>query len=273
MGLGDDLSRFIPTDFGKKKKKSAGDKHAAERAAPPPAAEKPGAASGASKAAADEGSSGNGRHPEGTQPPAGIPATRHAELKGHKKAVSTVAWDPTGDQLVTGEHGAHMLMWDFPSMDQTFQSFRTVVPFEGQQIHTLKYNRSGTLILCATGDPRAKLLTSEGRAAGESRRGDMYVMDMRRTAGHVSGLTAADWDPRGDRRFVTAGGDATLRFWDAERLQTQERVVLAKTRRRGKVAVTACAYSADGALVAAAQHDGGLSLWPAEGPCLRPAHH
>ncbi|KAJ2758974.1 hypothetical protein IWQ56_005862 [Coemansia nantahalensis] len=194
-------------------------------------------------------------------------------MAGHRKAVSTIAWDPSGDRLASGEHGANLLLWDFPTMDRTLQSFRTVVPYAGQQIHAAKFSPDGALLLCATGDPRAKLLAPDGRVVGELRRGDMYVMDMRRTTGHVAALTSADWCPQG-ARFVTAGADATLRFWHSERPQTQEQVVVAKSATRAaRGAVTACAYAADGRTVASAQHDGCLSLWPAGGPFLRPAQH
>ncbi|PIA16080.1 WD40 repeat-like protein [Coemansia reversa NRRL 1564] len=203
----------------------------------------------------------------------GVPVSYHVAMTGHKKAVSTIAWDPSGDGLASGEHGANMMLWSFPSMDRSFQSYRTVVPFEGQQIHALKYNSTGDLLLCATGDPRPTLFMPDGRKVCEFKRGDMYVMDMRRTTGHVAALTSVDWCPEGGK-FVTAGADSTLRIWDCERPQTQLQVIVAKTQMRGRrVAVTACAYSADGRTIASTQDDGGLSLWPSSGPFIRPTQH
>ncbi|KAJ2081737.1 hypothetical protein H4R24_002134 [Coemansia sp. RSA 988] len=203
----------------------------------------------------------------------GVPVNYHIAMKGHKKAVSVIAWDPSGDELVSGEHGANMMLWSFPTMDRSFQSYRTVVPFEGQQIHALKYNSTGDLLLCATGDPRPKLFMPDGRSVSEFKRGDMYVMDMRRTTGHVAALTSVDWYPDG-AKFVTAGADSTLRIWDCERPQAQLQVIVAKTKTRGRrVAVTACTYSVDGRTIASAQDDGGLSLWPSSGPFIRPTQH
>ncbi|KAJ2824805.1 hypothetical protein IWW50_003154 [Coemansia erecta] len=273
MGLGDELSKFIPKDFGKKKKDKAANQqqHASEKTGADTAAP----SNTGRSAATDSRKETRGpiKAADSVIPDDDIPASQHVLLTRHQKAVSAIAWDPTGDSLATGEHGPNMHLWDFPTMDRSFQPYRTIVPFEGQQIHALKYNAGGTLILCATGDPRAKLFTPEGRAAGEGKRGDMYVTDMRRTTGHVSGLTSADWDPRGESKFVTAAGDATLRFWDSGRAGVQEQVVVARTKARARVAVTACAFSADGTVVASAQHDGGLSLWPTCGPFLRPTHH
>ncbi|KAJ2713648.1 hypothetical protein H4R19_002143 [Coemansia spiralis] len=281
MGLGDELSKYIPKDFGKKKTGSAaaGGDSGGSRAkrdgsgavAPAKQQEEPLAGRDGTTARAP-----NDQTPEGGEDGGAsdeLPASQHVVMAGHRKAVSTIAWDASGDALASGEHGANMLLWDFTSMDQSLQSFRTVVPYEGQQIHAAKFSPDGTLLLCATGDPRAKLFAPDGRLVGELKRGDMYVMDMRRTTGHVAALTSVDWSPQGGR-FVTAGADSTLRFWHCERPRTQEQVVVAKTKSRaGRVAVTACAYSADGRTVASAQQDGCISLWPAGGPFLRPAQH
>ncbi|KAJ1728269.1 hypothetical protein LPJ61_004123 [Coemansia biformis] len=289
MGLGDELSKFIPKDFGKKSKKkdAAGAGNAGSNSIRKPDSDTSSRTPPAT--GVGENTDKSGRCAD--QPPhrsedrgvdvgdaddgAGeaLPASQHAVMAGHRKAVSAIAWDPSGDVLASGEHGANMLLWDFPSMDRALQSFRTVVPYEGQQIHAAKFNPEGTLLVCATGDPRAKLFTPEGTLVAEFKRGDMYVMDMRRTTGHVSALTSVDWSPHGDR-LVTAGADSTLRFWHCERPQKQEQVVVAKTATRGaRVAVTACAYSADGRVVASAQQDGHVSLWPTAGPFLRPAQH
>ncbi|KAI8320167.1 WD40 repeat-like protein [Martensiomyces pterosporus] len=226
---------------------------------------KPADAAGISDHESDEDNDGNQEYP----------ISNHVLLKGHKKAVSALAWDSQGDILATGEHGSHMLLWDFASMDSSCQSFRTVVPFEGQQIHDLKFNRSSTLLLCATGDPRAKLYDRDGRQVREFKRGDMYVMDMRRTSGHVAALTSVDWNPRVDEVFITASADSTVRIWNCETsLMKQEQVLVMKTKQRGvRVAATAVAYSHDAALIATAQQDGGLSMWASRGPYSRPTHH
>ncbi|KAJ1875355.1 hypothetical protein LPJ55_000711 [Coemansia sp. RSA 990] len=264
MGLSDSLSKFIPKDFGKKK-----------RAAKTPAACSPSKPEPEPEPEPEPAQAGGGRsrQPASSGTPVDAPTGQHALLAGHKKAVSAIAWDASGDQMATGEHGSHMHLWDFTSMDRTFQSWRTLVPAEGQQIRALKYSPASTHLLCATGDPQAKLYSHDGRLVGEFKRGDMYVTDMRKTRGHVAGLAALCWDPRGNSKFATCGMDSTVRIWDCGRTSEQEQVVVAKTRRRGKVAVTACSYNADGSAIASAQHDGGLSVWPSSGPFLRPLQH
>ncbi|KAJ2454745.1 hypothetical protein EV183_001329 [Coemansia sp. RSA 2336] len=262
MGLSDNLSKFIPKDFGKKKKVTK------TPAVSLPSKPEPEQQKGDRESHSRQPSASNA-----TPPPEDMPTSQHALLVGHKKAVSAIAWDASGDQLATGEHGTHMHLWDFPTMDRSLQSYRTLIPSEGQQIHALEYSPANTHVLCATGDPQAKLYSHDGRLVGEFKRGDMYVMDMRKTHGHVAGLCAARWDPRGNNKFATCGMDSTVRLWDCKRTFEQEQVVVAKTRRRGKVAVTACSYNGDGSVIASAQHDGGVSLWPSKGPFLRPLEH
>ncbi|KAJ2439331.1 hypothetical protein IWW46_004497 [Coemansia sp. RSA 2440] len=264
MGLGNDLSKFIPKDFGKKKKSIAKQSSAVETSRTEPSS------------AQTELTKTNVTEPrdeikQSTVAELDLPTSQHVLLKRHTKAVSALAWDAPGDSIVSGEHGPSINLWDFPTMDHTFQPFGTIVPYEGQQTRAIKYNASGTHFICATSAPRAKLYTRMGRAAGECKSGDMYVMDMRRTNGHVSGLMCVDWDPQRDSRFVTGAGDSTLRFWDTERM-VQEQVVVVKTKQRGKVAVTACAFSANGSMVVSAQC-GGISAWPSKGPFVRPVQH
>ncbi|KAJ1853889.1 hypothetical protein GGH12_004475 [Coemansia sp. RSA 1822] len=264
MGLGNDLSKFIPKDFGKKKKGISKQSNAIETPRTDPSSE----LAEPTKANVIEL---HDERKQSTVADLDIPISKHVLLKRHTKAVSALAWDATGDSLISGEHGPSINLWDFPTMDHTFQPFGTIVPYEGQQTRALKYNSSGTHFICATSAPRAKLYTRMGRMAGECKSGDMYVMDMRRTNGHVSGLTCVDWDPRSDSRFVTAAGDSTLRFWDMERM-VQEQVVVAKTKTRGKVAVTACVFNKSGSMVVSAQC-GGISVWPSKGPFVRPVQH
>ncbi|KAJ2800404.1 hypothetical protein H4R20_004076 [Coemansia guatemalensis] len=300
MALSDELNKYIPKGFGKKKNKKGlttsnadskvdADRHSVSAAKKDTEGKRDYSVAEASTSvdtiasnnANDDNSGGKQSITKSTSEEdttsdtaaVGAPVSYHIAMTGHKKAVSTLAWDPSGDNLSSGEHGANMMLWSFPTMDRSFQSYRTVVPFEGQQIHALKYNSTGDLLLCATGDPRPKLFMPDGRAVCEFKRGDMYVMDMRRTTGHVAALTSVDWCP-GEEKFVTAGADSTLRIWDCERPQAQLQVIVAKTQARGRrVAVTACTYSADGRTIASTQDDGGLSLWPSAGPFIRPTQH
>ncbi|KAJ2444933.1 hypothetical protein GGF42_006153, partial [Coemansia sp. RSA 2424] len=200
------------------------------------------------------------------------PIGSHIAMREHVKTVSALAWDPNGDVLVSGDNGSLVHMWNFSAMDGAYRPTRTLVPFEGQQVRDLRFNRSGSHLLCATSDPRAKLYDADGYSVCEFKRGDMYVSDMRKTNGHVAGLFSVDWSPQSDDVFATASADGSLRIWSCERPRAQDHVLVSKARNAGPV--TACRYSSGmgpTAVIAAAQTDGSISLWPASGPYLRPA--
>ncbi|KAJ2662553.1 hypothetical protein IWW48_001795 [Coemansia sp. RSA 1200] len=300
MGLGDELRKYIPQDFGKKKKKYNNNKweergeEESRAEAPAPGRESetepavgPEPETGAAERPAEStpghaDTSNNGRDDEAS-PPAG----QHIMLRGHTKAVSALAWDPSGTVLVSGEHGAQVRIWGFSQLESIgssneYETQRTVEAWAGQQTHAAAFNRTGRVVACATGDPRAKLLTldggsSRGTVVGELARGDMYIRDLRRTTGHVAPLTSVDWHPLHDDVLLTAGADSTVRIWSCDRPRggTQLHVVVPRARSAGgsgpsRAPVTACAYAPDGSAIAAAHGDGSLALWPARGPFLRP---
>ncbi|KAJ2189887.1 hypothetical protein EV181_001362, partial [Coemansia sp. RSA 532] len=137
MGLGNDLSKFIPKDFGKKKKSIAKQSSAVETSRTEPSS------------AQTELTKTNVTEPrdeikQSTVAELDLPTSQHVLLKRHTKAVSALAWDAPGDSIVSGEHGPSINLWDFPTMDHTFQPFGTIVPYEGQQTRAIKYNASGT---------------------------------------------------------------------------------------------------------------------------------
>ncbi|KAJ1949792.1 hypothetical protein FBU59_000988 [Linderina macrospora] len=268
MGLGDELSKFIPKDFGKKKQKKTS-KH--QTGTPTERAQ------AADKAASKETASDTPAEATATTTNDGtseLPTARYFRMTDHQKSVSSLSWDRTGDTLLTGDHKSLVKLWDFSTMDQHAEPFRTLAPFESQRIRQLQFNKDGSQFLCISSDPRAKLYDSSGHSVCEFKRGDMYVTDMRKTSGHVAALNAVDWCPTDSSRFLTASGDSTVRIWDCEQPHKQLQVIVAKTRVRGaRVAVTAAGYANEGSVVVAAQQDGGVSLWSAKGPYTRPTAH
>ncbi|KAJ2746440.1 hypothetical protein GGI20_001358 [Coemansia sp. BCRC 34301] len=279
MGLSDELSKFIPKDFGKKKKEKAAAKEDVDRAFADthtegdlatkqiPKEQTPDAPSLEIEDAAPTRDEDDGDSDSDEEYPVGS----HITMKEHIKSVSALAWDPNGDMLVSGDNGSLVHMWSFGDMDGAYRPTRTLVPFEGQQVRDLRFNRSGSHLLCATSDPRAKLYDADGYSVCEFKRGDMYVSDMRKTNGHVAGLFSVDWSPQKDDVFATASADGSLRIWSCERPRSQDHVLVSKARNAGPV--TACRYSSamgPAVVIAAAQTDGTISLWPASGPYLRP---
>lgn len=56
--------------------------------------------------------------------------------------------DPKGARLLSGAYDSVIKMWDFPAMDPSFRSFRTLEP-PTDVIHTLTYSNTGDKFLMA----------------------------------------------------------------------------------------------------------------------------
>ncbi len=63
---------------------------------------------------------------------------------------------------------------------------------------------------------------------------------------------------------MTSSEDGTVRIWDCANI-AQKTVIKPQLARPGRVAVTTCAYSSDGGLIAAGLMDGTIQLWSATG--------
>jgi WD repeat-containing protein 70 len=148
----------------------------------------------------------------------------------------------------------------------------------------------GQLLVCA-GKSTVKLFNRDGvelqetlKGRAESVRfnfelGDMYITDMRHTKGHVSNVTCGSWHPTDKNIFMTSSLDSTIRIWDItskpigiEQNLMQRDVIKLRTSpsTHGKVAITACAYSKDGGLIAGGGKDGCLQIWAQNAHYVRP---
>ncbi|KAJ1720563.1 hypothetical protein LPJ53_004819 [Coemansia erecta] len=293
MALSDELSKFIPKDFGKKSKKgvkggaasvagtTAGyDKPTKDTSQKNKSYPKSNTLSAdISSVKADAGATASTGNASGdVDSDQRLPVNHHIVLSSGKKVVSTLTWDAAGDTLCSGTHSGQMNLWDFKTMDGSFQPTRTMHPYEEgqrQQIRIARFNHDGSSILiCSSADPRAKLLDSSGRVVREFKRGDMYLLDMRRTVGHVAPLTSVDWSPKDPERFISSAADSTVRVWNCENAAGQELVLVAKSDvGKRRPVISSCAYSVDGSMIGMSQvDDGSLSLWAANASAKRPTH-
>ena len=62
-------------------------------------------------------------------------------------------------------------------------------------------------MLATSGSPRVKVFDRDGVDVAETPRGDMYIVDMKRTKGHVAGVNAAAWHPKVKEEFLTCASD------------------------------------------------------------------
>jgi WD40 repeat protein len=105
-------------------------------------------------------------------------------------------------------------------------------------------------------------LDRDGHELFECVKGDPYVVDMRTNKGHVGGLTSGCWHPKIKEEFLTASSDSTLRIWltESNGRRTKD-LIKCKSKKTGlKTVPTACTFSRDGLLVAAACQDGSIQV-------------
>lgn len=147
---------------------------------------------------------------------------------------------------------------------------RQVEPFEGHPVVAVSFSPSGDCFLAVSGATQAKIYDRDGKTVGEFIRGDMYIRDMRNTKGHVSGLCGGSWHPHDRNTAMTCSEDGTVRLWDTENIE-QKVVVKPTLKKPGRVAVTACCYSADGTMIAGGLRDGSIQIWSTRGKFGRSA--
>ena len=165
---------------------------------------------------------------------------------------------------------------------------------------SLSFSPSGDRFLVVTGAATPKVYDRDGTGRGTFPRGDMYIRDMKNTKGaHPSqqGLPVLMLEVSRTCLRLLSGAMASrrqrhcldlLRGWDTANLgyvstdpedshQTQSQKSrwdhtmpllidsLTRTYLTGRVAVTCCAYNADGSLIVGGLRDGSIQLWGAKG--------
>lgn len=53
----------------------------------------------------------------------------------------------------------------------------------------------------------------------------MYIRDLKNTKGHISGITAGEWNPKEKNTILTSSEDGSLRIWDVSDFKTQKQVI------------------------------------------------
>ncbi|KAG6334921.1 hypothetical protein ID866_4163 [Astraeus odoratus] len=200
-----------------------------------------------------------------------FPITHEAILKEHTKVISALALDHSGARVLSGSHDYDCKLWDFGGMTTQTRSFKTWEPAGSYYVNDLKYSNDGQHFLVISATIQAKLYDRDGEEKATFIKGDMYIRDMKNTAGHVGELSACAWHPRDRQYFITSSVDSTIRIWDVENKRKQKTVIVVKSKERGaRTKVTACAYSPDGAVISGACLDGCLHIWNTSSNFVRP---
>ncbi|CAF2140129.1 unnamed protein product [Rotaria magnacalcarata] len=200
-----------------------------------------------------------------------LPIASHVNIIHGLKTVSCLTLDSNGMRMITGGHDETMKMFDFTSMDKTFQPFRAIQPCPGRLLRVIEYKPNNDMILIIPGDCQAVVVNRE--ASGKhiiykTVLGDMYVTDMNRTKGHKSLLNYGCWNPSSNSdEFMTCADDCTLRMWSLRKRDQQLHVIRTKDECGRDVRTTTCTYSQslyndeNSNLIAAGCDNGSILVW------------
>lgn len=107
--------------------------------------------------------------------------------------------------------------------------------------------------------------------SAEFAKGDMYLRDLKNTAGHVGQLTSVSWHPTDSTKFMTSSMDSTMRIWDtSDRFKSKTTIVVKSKERGNRTKITNATYSIDGRQIAAAGTDGTINVWATNSNFARP---
>ncbi len=100
-------------------------------------------------------------------------------------------------------------------MDKTLKYNRAISPCESHQLRSIEFSPANDMLLIASGSCQGKVISRDGKIQKknfdlyknlsfsilgknmyECVRGDMYLIDMQKTKGHVSTLNRACWNPK-----------------------------------------------------------------------------
>ena len=284
----DPMRAFVPASFGKTTKEANiaaqidQSRRQVEKPAPKPKA-KPKASSDS-----DSDSDSDDSESDEEDPAERFPVTHEMILKTHERAVTTIALDPAGSRMLTGSLDSNVNFHDFAAMTPTtLRAFKTVDPWQAKKaassdshpIQHVEFSRhSGSVFLCVTAHPQAKIMSRDGAVVTEFVKGDMYLRDMHNTKGHVGEITTGTWHPTDQNLCITAGSDSTLRIWDINNKRSQKDIIVFKSKAAGsagRTRMTAVAWGTasqgNSPILVAAALDGSLVMYGGNGPFTRPA--
>jgi WD40 repeat protein/serine/threonine protein kinase len=168
----------------------------------------------------------------------------HLELKtlrGHIDAVSSVAFSPDGQWIVTGSYDHTAKIWEAAT---------------GKELHTLKGQKAQ--VNSAAFSPDGRWIVSGGHdgtaKVWDATSGQRLVT----LKGHRSQVTSAAFSPDG-QRIVTGSADQTARVWDA----ATGRELFSLSGHSN--AVWSVAFAPDGRRIATAGLDQTAKIWDANG--------
>jgi U4/U6 small nuclear ribonucleoprotein PRP4 len=159
-------------------------------------------------------------------------------LSGHVQRVGRLAWDPTGNWLVSTSYDRTWRLWDI-------QTSKSLLIQDGyaREVYACAFHPDGSL-LCTT-DLGAACVIWDLRSGRIT-----HTFN-----GHVLGILSANFSPNG-YHLATSGLDNQVRVWDLRKKECAQ-IIPAHLR-----TVTSCRFSKDdGSCLLTASHDRSLRAW------------
>ncbi|KAG0297589.1 hypothetical protein BGZ96_005692 [Linnemannia gamsii] len=158
-------------------------------------------------------------------------------FKGHTEYGLTVAFSPSGHQLVSAGHDLTVRTWDSETGEPEF-----ILEGHTDDIIEVVYSPSGHQIASCSDDGTARIWNAE---TGEL----LFTME------HPEGVTQAIYSSDEDDLISISPGDGFLRTWDPKSgrpIDRHEEIYLN---------IISCCFSPDGKLVASGDREGLFRLW------------
>ena len=122
-------------------------------------------------------------------------------LAGHKGAITGLAWHPDGRRLASAGQDKELRVWKYPDRSETFSAEPSITRLDSPPTSVI-YSPDGRTLVVTGSRPLLQTWNSDSPDAP------------RRIVDHPGMAHAAAFHPGGEY-LVTAGGDGSIRTWDA----------------------------------------------------------
>ncbi|WP_242040283.1 nSTAND1 domain-containing NTPase [Anabaena subtropica] len=162
-------------------------------------------------------------------------------IRGHEKAVLSVAFSPDGQRIVSGSYDNTLRLWDVNG-----NSIGKPLMGHESGVHSVAFSPDGQRIVSGSYDNTLRLWDVNGNSIGKP------------LMGHESGVTSVAFSP--DGKYIVSGSrDNTLRLWDVNGNS------IGKPLMGHESGVTSVAFSPDGKYIVSGSRDNTLRLWDVNG--------